>query len=76
MEDRQSASQVEKGVWDESWAHREPDIVVVALFSKAGPNRGALFLDDGSLVGNGLGRTYIADELLYCSMVESVVSAT
>ena len=42
----------------------EPDIVIVTLFSKAGPNRGALFLDDSSLVGNGLGRTYITDELL------------
>ena len=61
--------------WDEWRVLREPEIVIVALFSKASSNRGALFLDDGSFIGNGLGRTYVADELLYCCFIEKVVSA-
>lgn len=43
-----------------------PDVVVVAILSKAGANRSTLLLDDGSLVGNRLGRTHIANKLLYC----------
>lgn len=42
-----------------------PDIVVVALFSKAGSNCGALLLDDSTFVGDCLCCTHIADELLY-----------
>lgn len=43
-----------------------PDIGVVALLAEACSDRGTLLLDDGTLVGNGLGGTHVADELLYC----------
>lgn len=43
-----------------------PYAMVVALLAEAGSDRGALFLDDGSFVGNRLGRTHVADELLHC----------
>lgn len=46
-----------------------PDIVVVAFLSEACSNRCALFLDDGTLIGDCLGRTHIADELLHCEAV-------
>jgi hypothetical protein len=46
--------------------------VIVAVLSEAGSNGGALFLNDGSLVSNGLGRSHVADELLYYSECESV----
>lgn len=42
-----------------------PYVVIVALLAEAGSNGSAFLLNDGSLVGNGLGRTYIADELLH-----------
>jgi len=41
-----------------------PDGVVAAFFSEACPDSGALLLDDGSLVGDGLGGANVADELL------------
>lgn len=41
-----------------------PDAVVVALFAKAGPDCGALLLNDCSLVCNRLGGAHIADKLL------------
>jgi hypothetical protein len=40
------------------------DIGVVALLAKAGTDGGALLLDDGALVGDGLCSADIADELL------------
>lgn len=43
-----------------------PNVVVVAILSEAGTNRSALLLDDGSLVGNGLGGPHVADELFDC----------
>lgn len=43
-----------------------PDIGVVALLAEACSDRGTLLLNDGTLVGNGLGGTHVADELLYC----------
>lgn len=42
-----------------------PDVVVVALLAEAGANGGALLLDHGALIGNGLGRPHVADELFY-----------
>ena len=60
VEDRMDGGVCIGGLFD------EPDVVIVTLFSKAGPDRGALFLDDGPLVGNGFGRAYIADELFNC----------
>lgn len=42
-----------------------PYAVVVAFFAEAGSDRGALFLDDRSLVRNRLRRTHVADELFY-----------
>lgn len=41
----------------------------MALFTEAGSDGSTLFLDDGSLVGNRLGRSDIADELLDYSRV-------
>lgn len=38
----------------------------MALLSKRGSNSGAFLLNDGPLVGNGLGRADIANELLDC----------
>lgn len=46
-----------------------PDVVVVALLAEAGSDVGALLLDDSSLVGDGLGRSHVADELLHCGQV-------
>lgn len=43
-----------------------PDVVVAALFPETCSYGSALLLDDGALVGNGLGRPNISDELLYC----------
>ena len=40
--------------------------MVCALFSEAGSDGCALFLDDGPFVGDGLGRAYVADKLLHC----------
>lgn len=40
------------------------DRVVVALFAEAGTDGGALLLDDGPLVGDGLCGAHVADELL------------
>jgi hypothetical protein len=40
------------------------DIGVVALLAEAGTDGGALLLDDGALVGDGLCSADIADELL------------
>lgn len=42
-----------------------PNIVVVALFPKAGSNCGALLLDDSSFVGDCFCCPHIADELFY-----------
>lgn len=39
--------------------------MVAALFSEACSNGSALFLNDGSLVGNSLGGANVADELLH-----------
>lgn len=44
-----------------------PYVVIVTLLSEAGSNGGAFLLNDSSLVGDGLGRTNVADELLYCT---------
>ena len=41
-----------------------PDGMVVALFAEAGTDGGALLLDDGPLVGDGLCGAHVADELL------------
>lgn len=41
----------------------------MALFTEAGSDGSTLFLDDGSLVGNRLGRSDIADELFDYSQV-------
>jgi hypothetical protein len=41
----------------------------MALFAEAGSDGSTLFLDNGPLVGNRLGRSDIADELLDCSRV-------
>lgn len=41
-----------------------PQVGVVALFPEAGPDCGAFLLHDGPLVGDGLGRAHVADELL------------
>lgn len=41
--------------------------MIVALLTKAGTDRSTLLLDNGSLVGNRLGRANIADELFYYS---------
>jgi hypothetical protein len=41
----------------------------VALFTEAGSDGSTLFLDNGSLIGNRLGRSDIADELFDCSQV-------
>ncbi len=38
----------------------------MALFAERGSNSGAFFLDDRPLIGNGFGRSDIADELLHC----------
>lgn len=43
-----------------------PDAVIVALLPEAGSNGGALFLNYGSLVGDGLGGSDIANKLLDC----------
>jgi hypothetical protein len=40
------------------------DIGVVALLAEAGADGGALLLDDGTLIGDGLCSADIADELL------------
>ena len=48
-----------------------PHARVVALLPKAGPDGGALLLDDGTLVGDGLGSTHIADELLHWPCLSS-----
>ncbi|KAL9054492.1 MAG: hypothetical protein Q9162_004138 [Coniocarpon cinnabarinum] len=40
------------------------DVRVVRLFSEAGPNCGALFLDDRSFIGDSLCGADIADKLL------------
>jgi len=40
--------------------------MVAAFFSEAGSNGGALLLDDGPLVGDGLRGANVADELLDC----------
>lgn len=53
-----------------------PYAMVVALLAETGSDRGALFLDDGSLVCNRLGRTHVADELFYCRYQTSVIRAT
>lgn len=44
-----------------------PGVGVVALLPEACTDGSALLLDDGSFVGNRLGRTHIADELFHCS---------
>ena len=41
----------------------------MALFTKAGSDGSTLFLDDGPLVSDGLGRSDVADELFDCSWV-------
>jgi len=46
------------------WSVSAPDAVIGALFSEAGPDGGALLLDDGSFVGYRLARPDIANELL------------
>lgn len=53
-----------------------PYAMVVALLAETGSDRGALFLDDGSLVCNRLGRTHVADELFYCRYQTSVIRTT
>lgn len=45
--------------------------MVIAVLPEASSDGGAFLLDDGSLVGDGLGRSYVADELLYCTQAES-----
>lgn len=41
-----------------------PDVVITALLAEAGTNIGTLFLDYGTFVGDGLGCSHVADELL------------
>ena len=50
--------------------------MVGALLSEASPNICALFLDDGSLVGNRFGCTYVADKLLDCVVVDMLASTS
>jgi hypothetical protein len=45
-----------------------PHVGVVALFSEAGPNRGALLLHHGPLVGNCLRGADVPNELLHCAL--------
>jgi hypothetical protein len=49
-----------------------PNVRVPALFSKAGSNGCAFFLNNSTLVCDGLGRAHIANELLYWSMSEQI----
>jgi hypothetical protein len=44
----------------------------VALFPKACANGGTLLLHYGALVGDGLGRANIADELLHCVFLSNM----
>ena len=44
-----------------------PPVRIVALLSKAGSYGCTLFLHDSSLVGDRLGRSHVADELLDCT---------
>lgn len=41
-----------------------PDVWVVALLAEASSYGGALFLDDGALIGDGLGGADVTYELL------------
>ena len=43
-----------------------PDLVVSGLFLEARADSCALLLDDGALVGDGLGGADVANELLHC----------
>jgi hypothetical protein len=47
--------------------------MITTLFSEASSNVGALLLDDGSFVGDGLGCSNIADELLDYAMTPVLV---
>jgi hypothetical protein len=42
----------------------------MALFSKRGSNSGALLLNHGTFIGNGLGRSDIPNELLDYRQIE------
>lgn len=41
-----------------------PYAMVSAVFAKAGSNGSALLLNNGSFIGDRLGRAHVADELL------------
>jgi hypothetical protein len=51
-----------------SWM-QVPDVRIVALLTKAGSDSSTLFLNDGPLVSDRLGRSDVADELFDCSRV-------
>lgn len=53
-----------------------PNIVITALFSEAGTDIGTLFLNNGTFVGDGLGGSNVADELLDYMVVAWVSNAT
>lgn len=52
-----------------------PHARVVALLPKAGPDGGALLLDDSTFVGDGLGSAHITDELLHWPCLSFKVQA-
>jgi hypothetical protein len=53
-----------------------PDVRIVALLPKAGPNRCTLFLHDGALIGYRLRGPYVADELLQGSHCGGLLDPT
>lgn len=50
--------------WSSQIAANTPHVGVVALLPEAGANGGALLLDNGALVGDGLCGAHVANELL------------
>lgn len=49
-----------------------PHVVVVTVFAKAGSNRSAFLLDDGTFVGDSLCGAHITDELFYWIVLQLV----